>query len=567
MDRILKSYIKNYMDSTENKENKESKQFELFSVYCVVSQLYSEIFSSNDIVIGNGNDCGIDGLAIIANGTLITTVEEVDDLIELNKCLNDIQFIFIQAKSSSKFSGAEIGTFGTGVIDFFREKPMLKQNDAIKEKHSIVDRIFQYATKFKENPTCYMYYVTTGKWVGDQNCEARINSVVQDLEDVNLFRKVNFVTVDNSKLQKYYRDSIDAIQTKIIFSEKLLLPDIPNVEQSYLGYIAYEEFLKLITSDSGEIRKSIFYDNVRDYQGENVVNQEIAQTIQNAPNKFILLNNGVTIICKNLNSFRNEITLIDYQIVNGCQTSHVLFNNRNFLEEPLYIPIKIIVTKDEDTVNNIIKANNSQTQVSNEQLVALNEFHRKLESYYQTFEGKDRLYYERRSKQYLSMTDIEKVRIVTIGTQIRATAAMFFDKPHLASRYYGRLLKMVDGIFNEEHSLLPYYTSAYLLYKLEYLFRNKALDSKYRKFRYHILMILKYDIAQKKIPPLNSKKIDEICKKILIYANDNQKLTDKVKEYFLIIDNALNKLNSNDAEATKSATLVEELKKIYIKIG
>ena len=50
----------------------------------------------------------------------------------------------------------------------------------------------------------------------------------------------------------------------------------------------------------------------------------------------------------------------------------------------LQIPIKLIETLDEDTVNNIIKATNRQTEVTNEQLIALNEFHRKLEAYYKT---------------------------------------------------------------------------------------------------------------------------------------------------------------------------------------
>ena len=55
---------------------------------------------------------------------------------------------------------------------------------------------------------------------------------------------------------------------------------------------------------------------MRDYQGENEVNLEIAETIKSASDKFILLNNGVTIICKKLTNLRNKFTLTDYQIVN-----------------------------------------------------------------------------------------------------------------------------------------------------------------------------------------------------------------------------------------------------------
>lgn len=558
MDRIVQSYIDDFLKSQQIDEKDSSKQFEMFSSYCAVAQQYTEVFDLNDILTGAGGDCGIDGIAIIANGTIISSKEEVDDLIELNKGLSDMLFVFIQSKTSSGFSSGEMGTFGAGVVDFFSETPQFVRNQFIQEKSDLINYIFNKAVHFKSKPCCFLYYVTTGKWVDDQNCVARKNMIIHDLEEIDLFKEVQFIPVDVKLIQKYYRNTIDVIETEIDFSQKVLLPDIPKIKQSYLGYVDYEEYLKLIVGDNGEIRKNVFYDNVRDYQGDNEVNIEIAETIKSASNKFILLNNGVTIICKKLTNLRNKFTLTDYQIVNGCQTSHVLYYNKEFINGNLQIPIKLIETLDEDTVNNIIKATNRQTQVTNEQLIALNEFHRQLEAFYQTFSGTQKLYYERRSKQYNYMTEVEKVRIVTISTQIKAAAAMFFDKPHLASRYYGRLLKSVDGIFNEEHKLSPYYTCAYLLYKLEYLFRNKLLPAQYRKFRYHILMLIKYDFSDGKVPNLNSNKIENVCKKILECANDNVELQNEVERMIAIINKHIT--DASDTESTKSASLIEELK-------
>lgn len=558
MDRIVQSYIDDFLKSQQIDEKDSSKQFEMFSSYCAVAQQYTEVFDLNDILTGAGGDCGIDGIAIIANGTIISSKEEVDDLIELNKGLSDMLFVFIQSKTSSGFSSGEMGTFGAGVVDFFSETPQFVRNQFIQEKSDLINYIFSKAVHFKSKPCCFLYYVTTGKWVDDQNCVARKNMIIHDLEELDLFKEVQFIPVDVKLIQKYYRNTIDVIETEIDFSQKVLLPDIPKIKQSYLGYVDYEEYLKLIVGDNGEIRKNVFYDNVRDYQGDNEVNIEIAETIKSASNKFILLNNGVTIICKKLTNLRNKFTLTDYQIVNGCQTSHVLYYNKEFINGNLQIPIKLIETLDEDTVNNIIKATNRQTQVTNEQLIALNEFHRQLEAFYQTFSGTQKLYYERRSKQYNYMTEVEKVRIVTISTQIKAAAAMFFDKPHLASRYYGRLLKSVDGIFNEEHKLSPYYTCAYLLYKLEYLFRNKLLPAQYRKFRYHILMLIKYDFSDGKVPNLNSNKMENVCKKILECANDNVELQNEVERMIAIINKHIT--DASDTEYTKSASLIEELK-------
>lgn len=562
MDRIVQSYMDSFLKSQDIVEKNQSKQFEMFSSYCAIEQMYSENLNPADVVIGDGDDCGIDAVAILVNGLLITSKEEIDDLLEINKKLSEINFVFVQAKTSSSFDYGDMGTFGTGVKDFFSDSPQMRRNEAIIEKSKIVEYIFSKATYIKKKPACYLYYITTGKWVDDQNCVGRMEIVKNDLLDLNIFSNVVYIPVGADLLQKYYRNTIDVIETEIEFSNKILLPEIPEVTQSYLGYIDSESYLKLITGENGEIRKSVFYDNVRDFQGDNPVNHEMSESLKTDSKKFVLLNNGVTVICKELSNIGNKFTLTDYQIVNGCQTSHVIFNNKEDISDRLQLPIKLIETEDDETVNRIIKATNRQTEVSDEQLIALNEFHRKLEAFYGTFTGTNRLYYERRSKQYNYGTDIEKVRIVSISTQIKAVASMFYDKPHLASRYYGRLLNSIDGIFNDGHQLLPYYTCAFVLYRLEFLFRNKSISAQYRKFKYFILMLIKYDLADDKIPEMNANKMNQFCEKILDIASDNSKLTEEVNKLTKLIDNHVTDITST--ESTKTVALVENLKTEFV---
>lgn len=558
MDRIIQSYMDSFIKSQEIIEKDESKQFEMFSSYSVVEQWYTETYNLSDIIIGDGGDCGIDAIAIIVNGNMVTSKEEIDDIIDVNKSLSEINFIFVQAKTSAAFDYGDMGTFGAGVKDFFSEEPQMVRNEGINEKSEIIEYIFSKATMIKKKPSCYMYYVTTGKWVNDQNCVGRMNIVTDDLATLNVFSEIHYIPVDGDQLQKLYRKTIDVVETEICFDNHIFLPDIPKVRQSFLGYLDFKEFLKLIEDENGEIRRSVFYDNVRDFQGDNAVNHEMSETIATSSNRFILYNNGVTIICKKLSNIRNKYTLTDYQIVNGCQTSHVLFNNKDIINDNLQIPIKLIETEDDETVNRIIKATNRQTQVTDEQLIALNEFHRKLEAFYSTFSGPQRLYYERRSKQYSYGNDIEKTRIVTISMQIKSMASMFFDKPHLASRFFGKLMTSIEGIFNDQHKSLPYYTSAYTLYKIDYLFRNKLIDVKYRKFKYFILMLLKYDLADDKIPELNSNKMDKFCEKILKVVNDNEKLIEEVSKLLSLFDKHVDDIAST--ESTKSAALVDKLR-------
>ena len=104
-------------------------------------------------------------------------------------------------------------------------------------------------------------------------------------------------------------------------------------------------------------------------------------------------------IAKTVRATGNKFHIEDYQIVNGCQTSHVLFDNRNLLDDSVVVPLRLIATDDEDVTASIVKATNRQTEVKEEQLIALSDFQKKIEAYFQTFPAGERLYYERRSRQ------------------------------------------------------------------------------------------------------------------------------------------------------------------------
>lgn len=561
MDRITKGYMNNFALSQElHSTSDESKIFEMFACYCVLSREYADSFDLSDIVTGGGGDGGIDGIAIIANNVLIHSPEEFDDLVEQTHSITDLNFIFVQAKTSSSFSGSDIATFGFGVRDLFKEQPEMVQNDTIKEKSAIISHILSNMVCVRKKPKCLLYYVTTGRWTEDQNVTSRIEGIRSDLISENLFSDVIFTPVDADYLQRLYKATIDKIQSEIDFPDRIALPEMDGINEAYLGILPASTFLSLVSNEDGVI-KSILYDNIRDFQGENDINREIAATLSSSDSdKFVILNNGITIICKELrNIVRNRFLLGDYQIVNGCQTSHILYYNKDSIGDNVYVSVKIISTLDEDTVSKIVKATNRQTEVSDEQLMALNDFNKKLEAYYQTYSGTQRLYYERRSKQYANTAEIEKVRVITIPTQIKAFASMFLDKPHLASRYYGRLLKDSQDIFNNDHRPIAYYISAYTLYKVEYLIRNKQIDQRYNRYRYHILMLIKYlALEGKPQPPLNSHKMEELCQKIQTVITNPDELSKYIDKASQIIAAEVKDLS--DSENTKTATITERLK-------
>src|SRR5262249_11325761 len=149
--------------------------------------------------------------------------------------------------------------------------------------------------------------------------------------------------------------------------------------------------------------------------------------------RFVLMNNGVTIIARTLRPTGNRFFIEDFQVVNGCQTSHVLADAREKADESVMIPLRLIGTQDEDVIRSIIHATNRQTEVKREQFLAITDFAKKLELFFQSFPNGHKLFYERRSHQYDSLA-IEKTRIITSSNLIRAFAAMFLAEPHATTR-------------------------------------------------------------------------------------------------------------------------------------
>jgi hypothetical protein len=423
MDLITKNLIGAFRQQQGFQDDMDSSElFEHFANYCVTAIEYADEFKIEDINVAGGNDLQLDGVAVIVNGIIVNSTDEIDDLAKANKYL-DVDYLFIQAKSSANFSGADISNMFFGVRELFSENPSLPRNDALAKKQRILNHIYKKSAYFRHgNPRLKLYYVTTGKWTNDQQLVARIQTEIQTLDELNIFQNPpEFKPVDARLLQEYYNRSQNALMKKFSFAKKVTIPTMDGVREAYLGFLPATEYIKMITDENGNLLRGLFYENVRDFQGDNPVNKEIQETL-NGENKdiFVLLNNGVTIVAEDLRQTGDEFTLSGFQIVNGCETSHVLYNNQDKITDKVFIPIKLIVEPIDDLKNFVIKATKRQTVVKTEELSALTDFQKHLEQYYNAIEEPHRLFYERRSQQYRGTPDLEKIQIVNISSQIRS---------------------------------------------------------------------------------------------------------------------------------------------------
>jgi hypothetical protein len=567
MDRITRKLLQDFLEAQEMNPIDEPSDFELFCNYSILSNEYNKTFDAKTVTVGAGSDTGIDGIAIIVNGHLVEDTDEIDSLLESNGFL-DVTYIFIQAKTSSSFDTKEMHSFYFGVNDFFSEDPKLPRNDDIKKYAELSEHLLENASDFKDNPVCKTFYVTTGVLNEDQNISAVVNSSINELESYNLFERVEAKVIGANDLGKLYRKTKNPITSKFTFINKVTLPDIEGIDQSFYGVLPFSEFRKLLIDDNGNIQ-SIFDDNVRDFQGvANLVNSNINETLNSElPELFSVLNNGVTIVADSMKTSANSLTICDYQIVNGCQTSNVLYENRNNPKiDDINIPLRLIVTSDEDIKAQVTVSTNNQTAIKKEQLAAMSDFQKNLQHYYASINGEGKLYYERRAKEYNSDRNIVKRKIITIANQIKSFSSMFNKNPHMVTTYLGTLVKTMgnngSNLFEADHQYSSYYMAGLAFYRLDSLFNSGVIDKKYKKIRFYLIMLVPMIATYDDLPPFNSqKKCERYCNPIIEKLNDEDLYTRIFLAAVAIVDRSGSDVE--DKQALKSRAMTDDILEAY----
>ena len=184
MDRIIEAYLKDFRDQFGLTLLKEAMVFERFINHCVISKHHPDHFDPDEVTAGGSGDLGMDGLGIIVNDHLVFDTEAVEYLKKQLRRL-DVQFVFIQSKMSAHFDGAEIGNFIAGVRCFFEHELPPTVNNELRQLHAIKEHIFDSSIHMDRNPTCRLYYATTGTWTDEVALRALTNQGIRDLKQTN----------------------------------------------------------------------------------------------------------------------------------------------------------------------------------------------------------------------------------------------------------------------------------------------------------------------------------------------------------------------------------------------
>ena len=497
----VKSLLDLYRKEHSGNDQRDGVVFERMLTQAIIENDSPNSISNDEalldtICVDDYFDSGIDSICIRVNGHIVTSLDFLKFIIEKDKGIRTAEIILIQSKCKDKFDLKEISTFILGVQNFLEPVSSRKLNAKVQLWFNIKNEILenvQYWTDMNHIDVRLFYAAANATWTNSSEVLGSFETLKKAAErfENGVYKIESPVFIDEKRLQKI---SVNENET---YSAKLALQGTPLQlagDDSVMGCAAIINATDLlgilIDETTGNLKRGLFEENVRDYQGNTNVNQSIRETIKNAPESFILRNNGITILANRLEYPNlNSVRITNPQIVNGCQTCSVIYyaHKEGLDLSKVQVFARIISTNETETINSIVSANNNQNMVHDMINEITKEYHKKLETYFREYDDvaeSRHVYYERRSKS-LANENICAYQKCTFKTLIQSSVAVWFDAPYDAVDSEFRLLpKYKDQVFSDNHMEICYYASASLFSVFDLLVYENRIDSTWRSARH-----------------------------------------------------------------------------------
>ena len=562
----VKSLLDLYRKEHSGNDQRDGVVFERMLTQAIIENDSPNSISNDEalldtICVDDYFDSGIDSICIRVNGHIVTSLDFLKFIIEKDKGIRTAEIILIQSKCKDKFDLKEISTFILGVQNFLEPVSSRKLNAKVQLWFNIKNEILenvQYWTDMNHIDVRLFYAAANATWTNSSEVLGSFETLKKAAErfENGVYKIESPVFIDEKRLQKI---SVNENET---YSAKLALQGTPLQlagDDSVMGCAAIINATDLlgilIDETTGNLKRGLFEENVRDYQGNTNVNQSIRETIKNAPESFILRNNGITILANRLEYPNlNSVRITNPQIVNGCQTCSVIYyaHKEGLDLSKVQVFARIISTNETETINSIVSANNNQNMVHDMINEITKEYHKKLETYFREYDDvaeSRHVYYERRSKS-LANENICAYQKCTFKTLIQSSVAVWFDAPYDAVDSEFRLLpKYKDQVFSDNHMEICYYASASLFSVFDLLVYENRIDSTWRSARPFICYLVKKNISPNSVSLNDNAASEALARKILLLLkNPNEYLEEferalnifiKAKELFKQQNNKL----------------------------
>lgn len=288
---LLESLIEQEFQNNDNYSS-ISDYFEFFSASQILKNQGLSDDEVDNGIVGKGLDGGCDSIYLFLNNLLITP-----DVVEHISAPKDsiLEMIIIQSKKTTSFGEDAVmkwKTISGNLLDLSKTTTdfMTRYNADVLEAFTTFRDTYTRLITSRVKLKFKFYYATLAS-----ELHPNVIQQAEELKDTikGLFPNavVEVIFVDSDALFDMYNAVIEN-RVNLKFAD---IPISPN-QKNYIALVDLKSYFNFIVNDEGDVRKSFFDSNVRDYQGKNNVNSSISETLHRADdNDFWWLNNGVSI--------------------------------------------------------------------------------------------------------------------------------------------------------------------------------------------------------------------------------------------------------------------------------
>ncbi len=407
-----------------------SEAFSRVALHCIFRL---DDHESSEHMTDGGNDFGVDSVFIDRRST-------------------PIEIHILQFKCHQKFKSQD-RSFPEGalpkLLTFFtclmsRDEGLEQSsNERLREKVRQIYEIIE-----DETPIFFVHLCSNGTGLNDKQ-ESEFCARLNEFGNINVREHTLHTLV--SQLVENKRPTFSK---KIHASGKEIFERTDGNIRGVVATISGGEFFKLVQHPqyTDRINEGIFHDNVRVFLGfSNSINEKIFQSAKSDTNyQFWYLNNGITIVCDHFEYQPGltspTITIENYQIVNGRQTSNAIFEAHSREGEKvdnLSILVRIYETRDTLITRVIAEATNSQSRINARNLRSTDPIQRQLADFF-----KDRGFvYQRVPGEFDGTPNHEKVDSFKLG---QVCLSFFGDNPDRARTNSDEIFdRFYEDIFNK----------------------------------------------------------------------------------------------------------------------
>lgn len=327
----------------------------VFSALCIKYCIYknpSLILSESELtsaIIDGTNDGGADFLILDPNNN------EASDL------------IIAQAKYWGRISSEDAKNAIDKLIDFYLT---MRANDYSRIRPEVISRFQTLNAEIGEESKIHFQLYTSSS----QN-SINTKSLKKKLEE-RLGKDGRY------DLQVFFQNDIEeeikeAESIRPYVEKGTLLLDKRNNE------LKYDDNASIVNISAKSLKNlyatylnNLLSMNLRFFTKKNDIDSAIKNTMQNHPEFFWYKNNGITIICEDYDVDGLELKVKNFSIINGGQTTYLVFKNGPCGNEDFFITCKVIKAigytqeEREEFILDIAKATNSQKAIKDTDLKA-----------------------------------------------------------------------------------------------------------------------------------------------------------------------------------------------------